>query len=139
MQQRAYEVLPFLKDQTSADYKSAQAIFQRHPFLRNIPEGDFTVGLIVEGIKAVEARTAAAKTASTAPAATPKKAVVSKPVPSGDQTAVSTNGSAGRLPVGASKERALAESRAALKAKGGASQGDYAAFLSRQSQLRNSA
>lgn len=139
MQQKAYEVLPFLKDQASSEYKAAQAIYQRHPFLRNIPEGDFTVGLIVEGIKAVEARTAAAKAAPASAKAPEKKAVISKPVPSGDQTAVSTDGSPGRVPANTARERAQAEARAKLNQKGGVSQGDYAAFLSRQSQLRNSA
>ncbi len=140
MQQRAYEVLPFMKDQASSDYKAAQAIYQRHPFLRNIPEGDFTVGLIVEGIKAVEARTAAAGKTAATPAKTPaNKAVISKPVASSDQSAVSaSDGNVGRVPSGTSRDRALAAERTKLAEKRGVSQGDYAAHLSRQSQLRKS-
>lgn len=134
MQQKAYDVLPFLKDQQSTDYKAAQAIYARHPFLRNIPEGDFTVGLIVEGIKAVEARNAAAK----APPSTANKPVISKAKPSGDQTTVSIDGSSARVPAGTAAQRALAQEDAKLAAKGGVSQKDYAASLSRKAQLRNS-
>lgn len=136
MQQKAYEVLPFMKDQESADYKAAQAIYGRHPFLRNIPEGDFTVGLIVEGIKAVEARKAAEKARTDAPPA--NKPVVSKAKPSGDQTVVSADGGSGRVPVGTAAMRALAQEEAKLAAKGGVSQKEYAASLSRKAQLRNS-
>ncbi len=135
MQQKAYEVLPFMKDRASTDYRAAQAIYERHPFLRNIPEGDFTVGLIVEGIKAVEARQNAAQAAAKPD---PKKPVISKPKPTGGQSAVSAEGSSGRAPIGAAKEAALAEERKKLAAKGGASQQDYAASLFRRQQLRNS-
>ncbi len=137
MQQKAYEVLPFMNDNSSADYKAAQLIYQRHPFLRQIPEGDFTVGLIVEGIKAVESRQRAS-TEKKPDAPEKKLPVISKPRASGDQTAVSESGGATRTTPGTSKEKAMADERAKLTAKHGVSQGDYAAFLSRQSQLRNS-
>lgn len=139
MQQKAYEVLPFMRgeDKSNSDYKAAQAIYQRHPFLRNIPEGDFTVGLIVEGIKAVDARNAAAKSSATS-ATTGKAPVISRPRPSGDQSMVSENGGSVRTAPGANKERAMAQERENLAGKKGVSQGDYAAYLSRQSKLRNS-
>jgi hypothetical protein len=49
---------PELLDQTTQDYQIAEAIRQQYPVLRHLPQGDYVVGLLVEGAKSLDARNA---------------------------------------------------------------------------------
>lgn len=133
VQQKASELFPFLNDRNSSDYKIAQGVWERHPYLRNTPDGDAAVGLIVEGLKAVESR----NKVQAKPAPVVNKPVISKPKPASDQTAVSATGSE-RVPVSTASDRALGAELAKLSLRGGVSASEYALSLSKQSQLRNS-
>jgi len=148
---QAHGLFPFLNDPKSEDFKIAQQAFQANPWLHDLPNADFIVGVQVEGLKAIkmkqeirekmraEAASKNIKPSSPAPAAKPGLPAKPLPVakPAGDQTAVSSNTSAARVPSQSVAKRALESDRQKLSTKGAVTASEAAALLQRSDQLRN--
>jgi hypothetical protein len=123
MSRQAVTLFPFLQDKSSPDYQLAVAAYRENPWLRDRPNADYIVGLVIEGRKAVEAR-AAAKAAP----AKPKVAPVAKPA--GDQTAVSSGATtSSRSSPGSAARAAFAAERGEAMKKGAISASEAVAFL----------
>lgn len=135
-QELAFKEFPFLKDKNSPEYQMVQAA-RRDPGNAAImaqPNADWIIGVQIEGMKAIEARKAAAA-AKAAPAPKPK---VAAPKPSNDQTVVSTSTAAVRQPIGSSERQALEAERMRLSKKGGITSEDAVKFLTQSESLRKS-
>jgi hypothetical protein len=120
--QQAVEMFPFLKDPNSEDYQA-----------------DFSVGVQVEGLKALQARRASVSKSSKsadAPAPKPKPKITPTAKPAGDQTAVSSGTSSPRIPSASVARNALDAQREKLRQKGAVTAGEAAALLLRSDQLR---
>lgn len=132
--QQAHARFPFLTDKQSAEYQMAEQ-GRRNPqyaALMAMPNAEWILGVLVKGAKAVEAEDAA----KAAPAKKP--AVVAKPKPAADQTAVSASGAAARAPIGSAERQQIAAESAKLSAKGGITSDDAVGLLLKSSQLRKS-
>jgi len=148
---QAHGLFPFLNDPKSEDFKIAQQAYQANPWLQDLPNADFIVGVQVEGLKAIkmkqeirekmraEAASKNSKPSPAAPAAKPGLPAKPLPVakPAGDQTAVSSNTSAARVPTQSVAKRALESDRQKLSTKGAVTASEAAALLQRSDQLRN--
>jgi hypothetical protein len=148
---QAHGLFPFLNDPKSEDFKIAQQAYQANPWLQDLPNADFIVGVQVEGLKAIkmkqeirekmraEAASKNTKPSTAAPAAKP--GLSPKPVsavkPAGDQTAVSSNTTAARVPTQSVAKRALESDRQKLSTRGAVTASEAAALLQRSDQLRN--
>lgn len=148
---QAHGLFPFLNDPKSEDFKIAQQAYQANPWLQDLPNADFIVGVQVEGLKAIkmkqeirekmraEAASKNTKPSTAAPAAKP--GLAPKPVsavkPAGDQTAVSSNTTAARVPTQSVAKRALESDRQKLSTRGAVTASEAAALLQRSDQLRN--
>lgn len=133
--QQAYEAFPYLKDKSSPEYQEVQTAYRTYPWLHSLPNAEFILGVQMEGMRVLEARQAAAKAKAngTQPVA-PKSTV--KPL--GSQAATSSSSTAVRVPGNTATRQAITAEKEKLTAKGGVTGKDYAAFLSRKEQLRNS-
>ena len=129
-QQAAFEKFPFLKDKSAPEYVQAQSAYLQMPWLRNLPNADWIIGVQIEGLKALEAKEKA-KTAK-APAK-PVPAVSTKPPAS--QTVVSSAGSDTRSTV-AKDKNTLEAYRAQLSKKGGVTAQEAVQFLLAREQAK---
>ena len=130
-QQVAYEQFPFLKDKSSTEYVQAQQAFIAMPWLKNLPNADWIVGVQIEGLKALESK----KRNSERAKSTTKPVVSNKPPSS--QTAVSSAGGETRVPT-ANKSQAQIESmRQQLSKSGGVTANQAAAFLLQRELAKN--
>lgn len=134
--QQAAQEFPYLTDKSAPEYQSVQAAYRSHPWLNSLPNADMIVAFQIEGMKAIEAKRAAAKAAST----TPAKPLI-KPAatvrPGGDQTAAPSGASpATRVPVETATRQKLAAEKAKILAKGGVTAEEGVALLQRNEQLR---
>lgn len=148
---QAHTLFPFLTDPKSEDFKTAQQAYQANPWLHDLPNADFIVGVQVEGLKAIKMKQeirekiraeAAARNskppvaASSAPSGlSPKPLPVAKPA--ADQTAVSSSTTAARVPSQSVAKRALESDRQKLSTKGAVTASEAAALLQRSDQFRN--
>lgn len=118
----AYQEFPFLADKSKPEYVAARQAYMQLPWLHNLPNSDWIIGVQIEGLKAMEAR----KRAATAkPAKNP--AISSRPPSS--QTVATAASSESRTP-SASKSQAQIESlRQQLSKKGGVTTNEAVQFL----------
>ncbi len=130
--QAAHKEFPFLTDKSAPEYAMVQEARRSTPWLQNLPNAEYIIGLQVLGYKAHQAQKAeAAKPAAPAP----KPKIVAKP--SSDQTAVSSTGTSARvLPATANRQKQDAEDKK-FSDRGGVTASEAAAFLLRKSQNRN--
>lgn len=138
----AAQLFPFLNDPNSEDYKVAVQAYRVNPWLQDLPNADFIVGVQVEGLKALKAKQeAAAKSKETPKEETPKEKPKPKPIiasrPAGDQVAVSSNTTSVRAPSQSNARNALEVQREKLRMKGAVSASEAAALLLRSEQLKN--
>lgn len=123
-QQQAFERFPFLKDKSAPEYVMAQQAYLTMPWLKNLPNSDWIIGVQIEGLKALEQREKA-KTAK-APVK-PAPAVSTKPPSS--QTVVSTPGAESRSASLQREKNTLEVYRQQLSKKGGVTAAEAAQFL----------
>jgi len=132
--QHAVEMFPFLKDPQSEDYHAAVQAYRLNPWLQDLPNADFIVGVQVEGLKALRAR----QEAATKPKADkPKPKSIPAAKPAGDQTAVSSGTSTPRVPTASAAKNALEVQREKLRQKGAVTASEAAALLERSEKIRN--
>lgn len=132
-QAEAHTRFPWMKDRAAPEYAQAQAIYNRHPYLRNIPEGDLHVALLIKGMNATLAEEAAAKAA----AAKPKGQVAAKPKPTGGQSTITSDASAPRVSSSVVAKAQSSAERENLSKQGGVTAKGFASFLAKQETLRN--
>ena len=121
-QQLAFEKFPFLKDKSTPEYVAAQQAYMQMPWLKNLPNADWIIGVQIEGLKAMQAR----EKKSGAKPAKPSVPFSTKP-PSG-QSVVSSNGEA-RTPSGQRAAQTLEQMRQQMSKSGGVSANQAAQFL----------
>lgn len=122
---KTVEQFPYLLDRTSAEYMEHQAALRANPWLLTQPNADWIVAVQLEGLRAINAKTEAAKK----PAATAKP--VTKPKPAGDQAIVSTDTSSPRVSAG------KPPANTALNGKRGVGAKEFAEFLRQNETIRN--
>ena len=120
-QQLAYEKFPFLKDKSSPEYVQAQQAYIQMPWLKNLPNADWIIGVQIEGLKALQS-----KDKKAGKSAKPQAPFSTKP-PSG-QSVVSSSGDA-RTPSGQRAAQTLEAMRAQMSKSGGVSANQAAQFL----------
>lgn len=121
-QQLAHEKFPFLKDKSTPEYVAAQTALMQMPWLKNLPNSDWIIGVQIEGLKAMAAREKKAGNK----ASKPSVPFSTKP-PSG-QSVVGSSGEA-RTPSGQRAAQTLESMRAAMSKSGGVSANQAAQFL----------
>lgn len=121
-QQMAFEKFPFLKDKSTPEYVAAQQAYMQMPWLKNLPNADWIIGVQIEGLKAMQAK----EKKSGAKTAKPSVPFSTKP-PSG-QSVVSSNGEA-RTPSGQRAAQTLEQMRQQMSKSGGVSANQAAQFL----------
>ena len=130
VRQVAYKEFPYLVDKSSPDYVAAQAAYQAMPWLRNLPNADWIIGVQIEGLKARAAKQAAAdKTKAKTPVKTAN--------PPSAQTAVSSNGSVSRVATGTRNQQEISAIRQSLSKKGNVTANDAIAALTKIEQLKH--
>ena len=118
----AYETFPFLADKSSSDYVTAQSLYMHNPWLNNLPNADWIVGLAVEGNKSVQARQKSGNKTAT-------KTVPMSKTPPQAQALVSSGGSESRASGATRSSTQLDAMRSAMSKKGGVSANEAAQFL----------
>jgi len=135
--QQARNLFPFLADSKHEDFQLAVAAYQANPWLQDLPNADFIVGVQVEGIKALKARQTAANTKKETKEEKPKPKIPATR-PAGDQGVVSSGASTGRVPTSTAARTAFANEREKVASKGSVTAAEAAMLLQRSAQLRNS-
>lgn len=120
-QKLAHQMFPYLKDKQAPEYVLAQQALSQMPWMRNLPNADWIIGVQIEGLKALEAKQKAK------PESKPKPAMSTKP-PAG-QAVVSSAGGDVRTPSAAKTANQLEALRMQLSKKGGVTANEAAAFL----------
>lgn len=137
----ATQLFPFLNDPKSEDYQVAVQAYRLNPWLQDLPNADFIVGVQVEGLKALKAKQEAAAKPKEVAKEVPKEKPKPKPIianrPAGDQAAVSSNTTSVRAPSTSNAKNALEVQREKLRTKGAVSASEAAALLLRSEQLKN--
>ena len=124
---RAHEEFPFLKDKTTKEYQLVESARRNYPIIAALPDADYVLGLAVEGIKAVEARKAAAAKSAPKPAA---KAPAS-------QVATSATSARSRVADDSVQREQVGREVAAIRSqKKNLSTSDVTSILLKQSTLR---
>lgn len=133
--QLAYQEFPFLKDRSTPEYQMAQQALRANPWLANLPNADWILGVQIKGLKAMEAEKAAAK-AKAEEAKKPKKIVPTKP--STAQVAASAAGnSTTRAPVESVNRGNIMAARKAISEKGGITTNEAMNFLLQSSRSKS--
>ena len=131
--QTAIQEFPFLKDPTHPGYQMAKQALRDNPILRNYPNSDYLVGMLVEGQMAMKARKEAAGKVDVKAPAKPK------PKPTSGQSEITSDASIQRAPVGVLGQTALDNEIAKIKGgKKSLDSKDFAAILAAKSRFRNS-
>lgn len=120
-QQVAFEKFPFLKDKSSPEYVQAQQAYMAMPWLRNLPNADWIIGVQIEGLKALESKEKRSKTTK------PNVPVSKTPPPA--QALVSSSGSDTRAPSQSKTQSQLEGMRSAMSKSGGVTANQAAQFL----------
>jgi len=120
-QKLAHQMFPYLKDKQAPEYVLAQQALSQMPWMRNLPNADWIIGVQIEGLKALEAKQKAK------PESKPKPAMSTKP-PAG-QAVVSSAGGDVRTPSAAKAANQIEALRMQLSKKGGVTANEAAAFL----------
>jgi hypothetical protein len=121
-QQVAHQMFPYLKDKNAPEYVLAQQALSQMPWMKNLPNADWIIGVQIEGLRSLEAKQKSAKTDGK-----PKTAISNRPPSS--QTVVSSNGGDVRMPSAAKSANQLEAMRSQLSKKGGITANEAAAFL----------
>jgi hypothetical protein len=130
-QQTAQEKYPFLKDPTHPGYQMAKQALRENPILRNYPNAEYLVGMIVKG-QLAEQDEAKGKVEAKAP---PKP----KAKPTNGQAEITSDSSMTRPPAGLVAQQALQAERAKIMGgKKSVSGKDFAELLKANSRYRNS-
>jgi hypothetical protein len=119
--QAAYEKFPFLKDKSTPEYVMAQQAYIAMPWLKNLAQADWIIGVQIEGLKAMEARDKSRGKSG-------KSVLVSKTPPQA-QALVSSGGSESRASGATRSSTQLDAMRSAMSKKGGVSANEAAQFL----------
>jgi hypothetical protein len=131
--QQAEANFPWIKNPAAPEFQRAAAVANAYPFLRNLPNAENIIGVMVEGLLAVESRKSSASSG--------KSAALGKvtPTPPSDQVTFSSVGrAASRAQDGTFTKQAVADEMDKLKGKKGVSSRDMRKFLLATDQLRNS-
>ena len=120
-QKLAHQMFPYLKNKETPEYVLAQQALSQMPWMKNLPNADWIIGVQIEGLKALEAKQKAK------PESKPKPAMSSKPPAS--QSVVSSAGGDVRTPSAAKTANQLEALRMQLSKKGGVTANEAAAFL----------
>jgi hypothetical protein len=120
-QKIAHQMFPYLKSKDTPEYVLAQQALQQMPWMRNLPNADWIIGVQIEGLKALEAKQKAK------PESKPKPAMSSKPPAS--QSVVSSAGGDVRTPSATKSANQIEALRMQLSKKGGVTANEAAAFL----------
>ena len=121
-QQVAHQMFPYLKDKNAPEYVLAQQALSQMPWMKNLPNADWIIGVQIEGLRSLEAKQKSAKTDGK-----PKTAMSNRPPSS--QSVVSSNGGDVRMPSAAKSANQLEALRSQLSKKGGITANEAAAFL----------
>ena len=121
-QQVAHQMFPYLKDKNAPEYVLAQQALSQMPWMKNLPNADWIIGVQIEGLRSLEAKQKAAKTDNK-----PKPAMSNRPPSS--QSVVSSNGGDVRMPSAAKSANQIEALRSQLSKKGGVTANEAAAFL----------
>lgn len=121
-QKVAFERFPFLKDKSTPEYVMAQQAYMQMPWLKNLPNADWIIGVQIEGLKSLQAK----EKKATGKTSKPQVPFSTKP-PSG-QSVVSSSGEA-RTPSGQRAAQTLETMRAQMSKSGGVSANQAAQFL----------
>lgn len=121
-QQVAHQMFPYLKDKNAPEYVLAQQALSQMPWMKNLPNADWIIGVQIEGLRSLEAKQKSAKTDGK-----PKTAMSNRPPSS--QSVVSSNGGDVRMPSAAKSANQLEAMRSQLSKKGGITANEAAAFL----------
>jgi hypothetical protein len=121
-QQIAFEKFPFLRDRSTPEYVQAQQAYMAMPWLKNLPNADWIIGVQIEGLKALQAKE---KKAGVKPT---KAAPFSTKPPTGQSVVSSASGDV-RTPSATRSQAQIESMRSALSRKGGVSQNEAAQFL----------
>lgn len=121
-QQLAFEKFPFLKDKSSPEYVQAQQAYMAMPWLRNLPNADWIIGVQIEGLKALDAKEKRSKS-------TGKPSVPVSKTPPPAQALVSSSGSDTRAPSQSKSQSQLEAMRSAMSKSGGVTANQAAQFL----------
>ena len=121
-QQVAHQMFPYLKDKSAPEYVLAQQALSQMPWMKNLPNADWIIGVQIEGLRSLDAKQKAAKTDNK-----PKTAMSNRPPSS--QSVVSSNGADVRMPSAAKSANQIEAMRSQLSKKGGVTANEAAAFL----------
>ena len=121
-QQVAHQMFPYLKDKSAPEYVLAQQALSQMPWMKNLPNADWIIGVQIEGLRSLDAKQKAAKTDNR-----PKTAMSNRPPSS--QSVVSSNGGDVRMPSAAKSANQIEAMRSQLSRKGGVTANEAAAFL----------
>lgn len=121
-QQVAHQMFPYLKDKNAPEYVLAQQALSQMPWMKNLPNADWIIGVQIEGLRSLEAKQKSAKSDGK-----PKTAMSNRPPSS--QTVVSSNGGDVRMPSAAKSASQIEALRSQLSRKGGVTANEAAAFL----------
>ena len=121
-QQVAHQMFPYLKDKNAPEYVLAQQALSQMPWMKNLPNADWIIGVQIEGLRSLEAKQKSAKTDGK-----PKTAMSNRPPSS--QSVVSSNGGDVRMPSAAKSANQIEAMRSQLSKKGGITANEAAAFL----------
>ena len=121
-QQVAHQMFPYLKDKSAPEYVLAQQALSQMPWMKNLPNADWIIGVQIEGLRSLDAKQKAAQTDNK-----PKTAMSNRPPSS--QSVVSSNGGDVRMPSAAKSANQIEAMRSQLSKKGGVTANEAAAFL----------
>ena len=121
-QQVAHQMFPYLKDKSAPEYVLAQQALSQMPWMKNLPNADWIIGVQIEGLRSLDAKQKASKTDNK-----PKTAMSNRPPSS--QSVVSSNGGDVRMPSAAKSANQIEAMRSQLSRKGGVTANEAAAFL----------
>lgn len=121
-QQVAHQMFPYLKDKNAPEYVLAQQALSQMPWMKNLPNADWIIGVQIEGLRSLEAKQKSAKADTK-----PKTAMSNRPPSS--QSVVSSNGGDVRMPSAAKSASQIEALRSQLSRKGGVTANEAAAFL----------
>lgn len=125
-QKMAYEKFPFLKDRSAPEYVAAQQARIQMPWINNLPNADWIIGVQIKGLKAMELESKALADL----AKKPKTGVVaSSKVPSAQTVVSSAGGTEARTASPSKSQNQLEALRSQMSKAGGVTANQAAAFL----------
>lgn len=121
-QKLAYQEFPFLRDKSTPEYVAAQQAYMQMPWLRNLPNADWIIGVQIEGLKAMEKKKASANKPA-------KAGVIPSSRPPSSQTVATAGSSDNRTPSTSKSQAQVDALRQHLSKKGGVTTSEAVQFL----------